>query len=584
MEEPSPLRLTLFGALRSAGIGLLIGGLEALTLPLSVRLPLGPGGFALLGLVAILGFGLFGGVVGAVVGLPLHLVLKRVVISRGLAVQLALTTLVLVGVFFGSMAMEESAAGGRGWVIGGLVGFTLFLPMVVFLFASRLFRMMEHGQPSQVPFVPVAGGVALVALGAGVGLAASRDTDGGTALDSDPRVVVIAVDSLRADLGGARAPNLARLAGEGARFTGAVTPAPGTAPSVASILAGRPPLRHRVLEDGDALGRYRALLPAVFQEAGYATAGFVSSPPLSHRSGFDFGFHLYDDDNSPLLPGLRRLRLFSWSGQPAVRPDADTVDRFTAWLDEHDHVPFFALVHLHGPREPFVPHGLPGFEANGIPGAPLVDHAARLEERSFSDSDARTLRRLYQEEVEAVDVQIGRVLQAITDAGLEDRTVVVVVGTGGELLGEHAGAFTHEGLYDPTVRTAMVVRIPGMEAEDVEAQVRVHDLYPTLLEHAEIEPPESSEGISLIGYLEGKRSLSLWTVLTGRDLSGHQTLGYRDDGLKYLVDVESGAERLFDLDDDPGEETNAVSTLPDTVEAARGRLASERVLLGELRR
>jgi arylsulfatase A-like enzyme len=584
MDDESPLSLTLYGAVRAMGLGLLVGGLEALTLPLAVALPLGPLDVALLGAISLLSFGLGGLGVALVVGLPIHVLLRRVVVSRGLAVQLALTALVLGVAFLLGLVVDE-LRDGRAWVAAGLLGFVVFLPALVFLFASRLFRVVEAGQRT-VPFLPVAAGVAVLFLAGGAGLAASRDTGGAGALPDDPRVVLILVDGLRADAGGAQAPSLDRLAAGGAVFAEAVTPAPATAPAVASVLTGRPPLRHRVVRDGDRLGRYRSLLQSVFRDAGYATAGFVSGSAVGAGRGFAYGWHVFDDERGSPLPGLSRLRLVGpvvRALSPPHRPAATTVDRFLAWLDDHADVPFFAVIHLSEPAPPFVPHGLPGFEANGRPGSPIVDHAARLDETGFGETDARALRRLYQEEVAVVDAAIGRVLDALDERGLTEDTVVAVAGTGGVLLGEHKGAFTDEGLYDETLRVAMTVRIPGAGAgQTVGPQVRLHDLYPTVLAHAEIEPPEEPEAISLLGYLDGRRTRPLWTPVVGRDLQGRWTVGYRDNALKYLRVLENGHERLYDLEEDPAEATNDAEDLPRTLEKARLRMAPEALVAGEL--
>lgn len=578
--------LVLFGALRCGGMGLLVGSIEALTLAVTLKLPVGIVGYLTLAGVAVGSFGLFGLLIGAVLGVPVHLALRRVVVSRGLAVQLAVTTAVLFATLFSGFALEEWFDG-RAWVAVFLAVFPLFLMAVVFLLAGRLFRLREMGQRSPLPFLPTALVAALCVVGAGTALQASKDSGGSGALDSDPRVLVVVVDSLRADLGGAPAPAFDRLATLGAMFSDAVTPSPETAPAVASLFTGLPPLRHEVLRDGDRLRRVRALLAATFEDEGYATGGFVSDPALSHELGFDFGFRVYDDDVGAPIPGVERLRLGGLAVAALGLADGSrsgdvTTSRFLGWLDDHADVPFFAVVHLHEPREPFVPHGLPGFAANGTPTQPLLDHRGRLGETDFSETDQRVLRRLYQEEVATVDRNLGRMIASIEAHDLMDKTVVVVVGTGGELLGEHGGAFTHRGLFDPTVKVPLLLHVPGAEGDVVVSpQVRIHDLYSTLLLHAELEPRHQAEAIPLLDYLSGKRSKPLWTPVVGKDVNGTWVVGARNNGIKYIRTLDTGHERLFDVDEDPDEARDQALAMPDTLRDARGLVASDAVRLGK---
>ncbi|TVQ91867.1 MAG: hypothetical protein EA397_08170 [Deltaproteobacteria bacterium] len=583
MQEPSVARLSLRGALSCLAVGALVGGLETLPLAARVKLALGPLDLVVLGLLSAAMYAAFAGAVGLLLGLAVHTAMKRIVISRGLAVQLALTTGLTLLLLFSGLA-SQAWAEDRAVVAALLLFMPLLLTLTAFLLGSRLYQEDRSGLSAELlSALSGVGGFGL--LLAGSLLLRSAQPMGGAALDSDPRFVVIVVDSLRADLGAAPVPNLDRIASSGVVFSSAITPSPDTAPAVASISAGLYPLRHEVLRGGDRLRRVEALLPATFSEEGYATGGFVSTSDLSYRSGFDYGYQIYDDEAPSRLAGLSRLRIpelvFDLLGRgPRPRPDAQTVDRFLSWLDGVADRPFFAMVHLHGPREPFEPHGLEGFEANGQVGAPSIDHRSRLDETFDKPADVRSLKRLYREEVVAADLQIGRILDALQARRLADNTVVVVVGTGGVLLGEHGGRFTHRGLYEANVKVPMLISIPrGPRDRVVRADVRLQDLYATLLAHAEIRPRHESESIVLLPYLGGERDLDLSTVLVGRDQNDVWWIGLRSNDLKYLVPVEGGDGLLFELDEDPTEQRDVSTQMPDTASKAAQALAAEQLRL-----
>lgn len=586
MEDSSIVRLTLRGLPGCIAVGLLVGGLEALPLALAVKVDVGLGALAALILLSAAGFAALGAIVGLPLGLLSHAALRRFVVERGLGAQVALTGGLLIFVLFSGFA-EEAFADGRAAAALFLLGLPLLLMATGFLLVSRLYRPGEGAVSAPLVLSGVGLGGLVLLLLAGLGLRAGQGPSA-SGLPSDPRVLVVMVDSLRADLGAAPTPNLDRLSARSASFSSAIVPQPESGPSLATLQTGLHPLRHEVIAPGDRLRRVEALLSATFEAEGFATGGFVSSAELDHRYGFDFGFQVYDDDRIGGLPALGRVRLVDLALRltglaPADRPDAATVDRFLAWLDRASDLPFFAVVHLHGPRAPYRSHGLPGFEASGPQGAGLVDHRARLGDTDFDEVERRALRRLYREEIAAVDLQLGRILDAIDAHELTSRTLVVVVGTGGEVLGEHGGAFTHRGLFDATVRVPLILAVPGLDSAQVfPYDVRLQDLYPTLLAHAELRPRHESEGLSLGGFLTGRRDKSLPNALVGRDLDGAWAVGLRSGGAKFVVRLIDGVERLFDLDEDPRETQDAAETMPATVDQARRIVHPDRVRLTEL--
>jgi arylsulfatase A-like enzyme len=179
---------------------------------------------------------------------------------------------------------------------------------------------------------------------------------------------------------------------------------------------------------------------------------------------------------------------------------------------------------------------------------------------------------------DALATQLGRVHDALRQAGVQERTLVVGAGTHGR---GSQGLF---GLDDGLVRVPLWVHAPRLRAKslDVEAQVRLMDVAPTVLDYLRLDPMEPAEGVDLLGYAEGVRKQPMWCSLVGRggdDLFDTVLLGMRNNGLKYVRDVRGGTEQLYDLTTDPGEQDDLSETHLETLEKARGMVASEEIAL-----
>ena len=120
---------------------------------------------------------------------------------------------------------------------------------------------------------------------------------------------------------------------------------------------------------------------------------------------------------------------------------------------------------------------------------------------------------------ENIDVQIGRVLDRLEAMGELDNTYVFYTSDHGMAVGRH-GLQGKQNLYEHTWRVPMIVKGPGIEA-GVRAQGNVYllDVLATLCDLADVEAPESSEGITFAPVLEGKRK-TMRDVLYGAYCGG----------------------------------------------------------------
>ncbi len=158
-------------------------------------------------------------------------------------------------------------------------------------------------------------------------------------------VVLVTMDAIRADRltlfgGPVDLPALNRLAARGILLEDMATVVPQSRPAAATILTGELPMEHGVRNDvSDRLHPDVRTLPAIFGQAGYSTAAFVTSEINSWTSGFQHTFELFDGPETFTIgPGVYA---------PPVLPSEDAIDHFETWMDlPSENGTRFAWIHL----------------------------------------------------------------------------------------------------------------------------------------------------------------------------------------------------------------------------------------------
>lgn len=330
-----------------------------------------------------------------------------------------------------------------------------------------------------------------------------------------PNVLLITLDTFRADRIGAKTPNLAKLMRESVAFASASSAVPLTLPAHATILSGALPLHHGLRNNGaGTFPADRPTLATAFAQAGYRTGAFVSAFVLDHRFGLDRGFDVYDD-------AVARDPNQA-SSYDAERRGGDTVDRALPWIGRMEPRPFFAWVHLYDAHAPYAPP------------APLPQ--------------------TYDGEIAYVDAQVGRLLAAVD----RRKTIVVVIGDHGEALGEH-GELTHGLLlYDATLHVPLLVAAPEVDARVVEEPVSAADLAPTLasLAGATLPPADGRDLAAVIERGQSPERTELYAETQYPAIFGWSDLAaMRRGNLKYIA---SPKPELYDLGRDPHETKNVL--------------------------
>ncbi|MGN6136672.1 MAG: sulfatase [Aureliella sp.] len=187
---------------------------------------------------------------------------------------------------------------------------------------------------------------------------------------------------------------------------------------------------------------------------------------------------------------------------------------------------------------------------------------------------ARLLRRAYAGGISYVDAQIGRLLDALHQSGLEQDTIVVIWGDHGFLLGEHAIWGKHC-LYEQAVRSPLMIRCPGLvqPGQTTSALVESVDVLPTLVDLCELPSTPVTDGRSLRAQLEdparpsSKLAHSFWS-------NGQRTV--RSDRWRLIVQSDDRGTphriELFDYSTDPNETRNHADTHPEVVQDMLAKL------------
>jgi arylsulfatase A-like enzyme len=403
-------------------------------------------------------------------------------------------------------------------------------------------------------------------------------------------IVLIVLDTLRADglsaYGNPRgtSPALDALAARGVLFENAVSHAPWTLPSFIGLLSGRYPSRAVFSE-----GALQTSLLEALRGAGWRTAAFTEGGYVSKHFGIDRGFETFQEEE-----GKTRLVL---GGRPTQGSGGieRTFDGAIAWLRQPDSRPFFLLVHTYEIHFPYrrrdyadgLPHGKLGETYEEPQRTAIRKGALRVgeEERAYA-------RALYDGGVRTADAHVGRLLGALEETGLAGDTVVAVTSDHGEDLGgrdaKALGEHGHQ-LYDELLRVPLILVHPRADwpARRIDAQVRLVDVVPTLLELAGVERPPGLSGASLVPVLRGveKGTRLAYAELRRSPWNEHPRAAVRDGRHKLIANLlprRAGWPEVefYDLSRDPGERENLVGLRHEALDALTARLAKEREELG----
>jgi choline-sulfatase len=433
-----------------------------------------------------------------------------------------------------------------------------------------------------------------------------------------PNILLITTDQQHHRLAGyagdrfVRTPALDRLAREGTRFELTYAANPVCVPSRYSMLTGHLPHRFGGLETNQQSNGQP--LPAI--------ADWVSSPPMGRclqAAGYDtvYGGKLHVEGVPAFTPAVEErfgFRCLTGDARDDLaqrsrgfllnraRESAAARSPFFLWasfINPHDicHVlprgddrPSFAPATLdESPPLPDnvaptrgEPRWISGFRDGTLGDESTVELGLNRRfgrsARSWSERQWRLYRGFYRHHMADVDRQVGIVLDALRESGLERDTVVIFTSDHGDHDGEHRLTMKRS-FYEAAAHVPLLVRWPGrVPAGHVDAGHLINngiDLLPTLCDLAGAAPPAGLPGRSFAGLAQTEAAAK-WREFTVSETVAGRML--RSARYKYCVYHHAGAseELLCDLHDDPLETVNLAASPPH-----RATLHEHRHLLAE---
>jgi arylsulfatase A-like enzyme len=214
--------------------------------------------------------------------------------------------------------------------------------------------------------------------------------------------------------------------------------------------------------------------------------------------------------------------------------------------------PFFVWSHFLDPHDPYAVH----------PGAP---------------SFGRRPIDKYDSEIALVDGYLGQIVEAIEEAGLADSTVIAITSDHGDEFLEHGQEFHGRSLYNEVLRVPLVIHYPKASPRRIQTPVSMLDVGPTLLDLVGIDTPPVS-GVSHARAVRDGGEPRARVVLSEliKDYSITRNLRAAIwDRWKLIWDMDSNTHELYDLKNDPKDETDLSESKPDVVAQMREKMSAQ---------
>jgi iduronate 2-sulfatase len=415
-------------------------------------------------------------------------------------------------------------------------------------------------------------------------------------------VLLIIVDDLKPALGcygesAIKTPHIDKLANEGVLFERTYCQVPICGASRASIMSGIRPTNRRFLYYNSKVEEDapdQVTLPQVFKQNNYHTIsnGKVfhitedteskswSEPawlaPLSNKAFLDNSTANYiggipDRTRGPWFEGADVDDFQYTDGQIALktikdleRMKKDNKNFFIACGFYRPHLPFYApkkywdmynIDSISTADNRYLPNDLPSSLRAS------VDFTFYHQNNIEFNSDAwhKKARQGYYASVSYIDQLVGYIMSSLSELGLAENTVVMLIGDHGWHLGEH-NLWSKHNLLHNAIHSPMLLKIPnGPSNKRISELTEFVDIYPTLTKLANIDLPleveETLEGSSLIPLINN--SVANWKNAAFCRFENGETIITKEYTYTEYIKQDGRIERMmYNLKNDPEENIN----------------------------
>lgn len=342
-------------------------------------------------------------------------------------------------------------------------------------------------------------------------------------------------------------PNLKSFQKEATTFSNAITSAPWTLPSHASMFTGQYTSDHGTNAGSMAFEPEVKPLAEQLRQSGYETMAISNNKWISPEFGFDTGFD-YFYGGWELLKGGADLGGLVRENDSRIQQLREILDNLTftnwhktllnaayAWgyRKRYDYGakftnyrikrllrknrdrsrPFFLFVNYLEPHLTYDPRK--PYRYKHVPDDISPEHLESVDQEpweyltggvNMTEDDFRALEALYEGELSYLDYRLGRLFDFLQKKELLEETLVIVVGDHGENIGDH-GLMDHQYcLNDTLLRVPLIIRHPDLVPSGMKtrALIEIRDLYPTILDICDADA-DLDETISSSPLSEGGR-------------------------------------------------------------------------------
>jgi arylsulfatase A-like enzyme len=202
----------------------------------------------------------------------------------------------------------------------------------------------------------------------------------------------------------------------------------------------------------------------------------------------------------------------------------------------------------------------------------------------LGEEDIQFLIDSYDSEIYYADSHVKRVFQHLKENNLWDNTIIIFTADHGEEFSDHKSLAHGKTLYNELLHVPLIIRNPRLSPREVEMQVRVIDIAPTILDALDIPIPDSFQGTSLNPLMTGQKFNPDATVY-GEDIH------YFEEQVKYFngekKSIQTGGWKLianttdtgdciefelYNINEDPGEKKNVLLENPGVAAVLRKQL------------
>ena len=395
-------------------------------------------------------------------------------------------------------------------------------------------------------------------------------------------------------------PNIDSIAARGTRFTHTYCQGTYCGPSRASFMSGYYPHAIKMLgyKSPRPMIGDRAMWAEHFKNNGYHTARVSKIFHMGVPGGIEAGTDGADDprcwtqrfnskgpewkapgigwtlegnpDGTVPVKGGNTFVVVEAEGDDLVHSDGRTAEKACQLIHELKDRPFFLGVGFVRPHVPFVAPKkyYDPFDYDKMVLPPKVDGdwddipAAGINYKTSKNMKMNLEKQRkavggYYASVSYMDAQVGKVLTALKEAGLEERTIVIFTSDHGYHLGEH-DFWAKVSLHDESARVPLIIAVPGKQPAVCHSLTELLDLYPSISKLCGLPVQARLQGKDISGMLDDP-SVEVRDAAFSVNGRGFLLRSHRWAYIQYGRDGSRGAE-LFDMESDPHQYTNLVDS------------------------